>query len=109
MFRDGTGANAMFVMVAFTPDSGITFQWRAAAGGACENANLAGLAAPQWVKLVRSGNNFSGYYSSDGIVWSQIGSTKTIAMASAAKNVVDAIQGLQSSIQDSVKAVARFQ
>jgi RHS repeat-associated protein len=40
-----------------------------------------GLSLPYWVKLVRSGNNFSGYMSPDGVSWAQVGSTQTVSMA----------------------------
>jgi hypothetical protein len=33
-----------------------------------------------WVKLTRSGNTFSGYYSTDGVTWTQIGTAQTIAL-----------------------------
>jgi hypothetical protein len=36
---------------------------------------------PYWVKVVRSGNNFSGFGSPDGVNWTQIGPTQTIPMA----------------------------
>jgi hypothetical protein len=36
---------------------------------------------PYWVKLVRSGSTFSGYASSDGVNWVQVGSSQTISMA----------------------------
>jgi RHS repeat-associated protein len=36
---------------------------------------------PYWVKLVRSGNTFSGYTSFDGESWLQVGSSETISMA----------------------------
>jgi hypothetical protein len=35
---------------------------------------------PSWVKLVRSGSTFTGYCSSDGVNWVQIGSSQTISM-----------------------------
>jgi RHS repeat-associated protein len=35
---------------------------------------------PYWVKLVRSGNGFSGYISADGVNWVQIGISRTINM-----------------------------
>ena len=47
-------------------------------------AQLAGITAPIWLKLVRIGNQFSGYYSSDNVNWIQIGSTVTIAMGATA-------------------------
>ena len=46
-------------------------------------ANTAGaqVVAPFWVKMVRSGNTFSGYSSPDGTTWTLVGSA-TISMAS---------------------------
>ncbi len=33
---------------------------------------------PRWVRLVRSGNNFSAYYGTDGNAWTQRGTTQSI-------------------------------
>jgi regulation of enolase protein 1 (concanavalin A-like superfamily) len=38
-------------------------------------------ALPYWVKLVRSGNTFTGYVSPDGSNWVQVGTPLTITMA----------------------------
>ncbi len=38
-------------------------------------------ALPYWVKLVRSGNTFSGYVSPDGLNWLPVGTAQTISMA----------------------------
>ena len=43
--------------------------------------NNARVALPYWVKLVRSGNNFSSYSSVDGVNWTQVGTTQIILMA----------------------------
>jgi hypothetical protein len=37
---------------------------------------------PRWLKLVRAGNAFSAYLSSDGTSWTQVYTTQTIPMAS---------------------------
>ncbi|MDB6018174.1 MAG: hypothetical protein JWR19_2663, partial [Pedosphaera sp.] len=42
----------------------------------------AGLVAPYWVRVVRSGNTFTGYLSPDGVTWTQQGTT-TLTMASS--------------------------
>ncbi len=39
------------------------------------------LTPPVWLKLVRSGSTFNGYTSTDGVNWSQIGTSDTISMA----------------------------
>ena len=43
--------------------------------------------SPVWVKLVRSGansNQFSAYYSRNGVTWTQLGTTQTVTMANSA-------------------------
>ena len=40
------------------------------------------VAAPYWVKLVRSGNTLSGYASSDGVAWTLVGSD-TVSMTAS--------------------------
>ena len=39
-----------------------------------------GVAAPYWVRLVRSGNTFTAYRSANGTTWTSMGST-TVTMA----------------------------
>jgi RHS repeat-associated protein len=38
---------------------------------------------PNWLKLVRSGSTFSGYESTDGVNWIQVGTNQTISMATS--------------------------
>ena len=84
MFRDGTGADAAFVNVVITPGGVVALQWQSAAGGQCDGDYVSGVSTPQWLKLVRTEDSFSGYYSSDGVTWMLIG-TESVAMSSTAK------------------------
>src|SRR6185369_1925694 len=54
------------------------FQYRNATGGQCGYSQVGGISAPVWVKLVRAGLDFSGYYSLDGSAWTPIGPSQTI-------------------------------
>ncbi len=83
MIRDGIAANAAFADVVLTPGGYLAFQWRASAGGICSQSLVAMKTAPQYVKLVRAGNSFTAYYSSDGTAWTQVGTAQTIMMAPA--------------------------
>ena len=83
MIRESTNANAANAFIAVTPGNGVTWQTRSTTGGSSGNAATAGLSAPYWVKLVRSGNTFTGYRSPDGTNWIQQG-TATFTMASTA-------------------------
>ncbi len=81
MLRDGTAASAMFADMLLTPGNGVAFEWRSATGGSAGNVNVTGLSEPVWLKLARVGNNFSGYYSTNGSAWVQVGSAQNIPMA----------------------------
>jgi hypothetical protein len=63
-----------------TPDNGVVLQWRSSTGAECGNVTVDGIDAPVWVKLTRSGNSFAGYYSTDGVTWTQVGTTKSITL-----------------------------
>jgi O-glycosyl hydrolase/regulation of enolase protein 1 (concanavalin A-like superfamily) len=82
MFRNTLAANSANAFLAMTPGNGATFQYRSSAGGNTSWMNTSGLSAPYWVRLTRSGNNFTAYRSSNGVDWTQIGSTTAITMNS---------------------------
>jgi regulation of enolase protein 1 (concanavalin A-like superfamily) len=81
MIRNSLAANAIHATMDITPTSGAEFLRRTSTGGTTSATVRSGLAAPYWVKLVRSGNTFTGSVSSDGVTWVQIG-TSTISMGS---------------------------
>ena len=81
MIRESLNTNSANAFIAVTPSNGVTFQYRSSTGGSSANTTTAGLIAPYWVKLVRSGNTFTGSRSADGVSWTQQGTT-TITMAS---------------------------
>jgi glucuronoarabinoxylan endo-1,4-beta-xylanase len=83
MIRDSLAANAVNVFIAVTPGNGVAFQYRPSTGSNSVNTYTTGLNAPYWVKLVRSGNTFTGYRSPDGITWTQAGTTNLTISASA--------------------------
>ena len=83
MFRESLDANSRWALVAVTPSSGVTFQWRSATGGTCDFSATSGIVAPIWLKLVRSGNTFTAYRSADGGTWTQVGSPTDISMGSS--------------------------
>jgi regulation of enolase protein 1 (concanavalin A-like superfamily) len=60
-----------YVLISVTPGNGYAFQWNF-------NNHIYGgsYSFPDtWISLVRTGNLFSGYVSSDGINWTFVGST----------------------------------
>lgn len=81
MIRESLDPAATNAQVIFGAGNNIFYMLeRASTGGSTSyQGYAAGL--PNWVKLIRSGNLFNGYESSDGINWNQVGSTQTINMA----------------------------
>jgi fibronectin type 3 domain-containing protein len=84
MIRASLAANAANAFIAVSPGNGVTWQYRTTAGGNTGNNATAGLNAPYWVRLVRSGNTFTAYRSPDGVTWTQQGSSQSITMGTTA-------------------------
>jgi hypothetical protein len=96
MMRESLRANSRNAFTFETPNlNGFdhnepVFQWRSDPGGFSSDSGnhvMHEPPAPIWLRLVRQGNNFSGYWALDnnGVRqgnWNQLGSTITINMAS---------------------------
>ena len=54
---------------------------RSSTAGSTSGQSVSSISLPYWVKVVRSGNNFSGFSSPDGVNWVQVGTTQSITMA----------------------------
>jgi endoglucanase len=93
MFRGSTSSDGVYAFVYVTPGNGIWFQWRSTTGVSSTGVQV-NSAAAKWVKLIRSGNSFSGYYSSDGTNWTRIGTPQVI-------NTTTPMVGLAVSSSDS--------
>jgi RHS repeat-associated protein len=80
MMRESLTPGSRHALMNVTPGAGLEFLRRTATGGETTWSGASG-AAPRWVKLVRSGNTYSGYVSGDGASWTLVGS-ETITMGS---------------------------
>ncbi len=77
MIRNTLAADSNHMLMAFTSGMGTAFQGRTAPN---TNMNVAGPATDRWMRLVRSGNTFTAYTSSDGSTWTAVGAPVTLAM-----------------------------
>jgi fibronectin type 3 domain-containing protein/regulation of enolase protein 1 (concanavalin A-like superfamily) len=80
MIRETLNTNSTMALVDLTPSVGAEFIWRTNTGASAASAGVAGLTAPNWVKITRTGNSFVGYYSTDGTDWTSM-ATNTLPMA----------------------------
>lgn len=81
MFRETLTPTSKHAMTDASAAAGIEFLTRDTTSGATTATVTTGM-APKWVRLVRSGNVFTSYASDNGTTWTQVGTPKTIAMAS---------------------------
>jgi regulation of enolase protein 1 (concanavalin A-like superfamily) len=83
MIRETLNANARNAFMMFMPDSGLFMQSRSNTGTSTARLTGAAGSAPLWLRLVRQGNQFTGYSSANGTSWTALG-TATVNMAAAA-------------------------
>ncbi len=88
MMRDSATTTSPYALVAVTPGSGVTFQYRATEStAAVTKATINGVAAPCWLRLVRAGSNFTAFYATDtnGVAgpWLPIGAAQAITFPAA--------------------------
>jgi regulation of enolase protein 1 (concanavalin A-like superfamily) len=74
MIRQALSAGSAHAMMDLTPGNGTEFSRRTTAGGSTTVTATYWATAPYWVRLVRSGNTFTGYVSPNGATWSAAGS-----------------------------------
>ncbi|MCX5643234.1 MAG: discoidin domain-containing protein [Phycisphaerae bacterium] len=75
MIRQSLDADSKFAYAVVSYSSGVSFGWRQQTAGTCGSVNQAGVAAPQWVKLTRTGDAFTAQYSADGKTWLDVKNT----------------------------------
>jgi hypothetical protein len=76
-----------FIILAVTPGNGYALQWDSDANGQLDsNKSQASVTNPSWLKLVRSGTTYTGYWSADGSAWNTVGSV-TVPQAAASQDV----------------------
>ena len=82
--RESLAADSMHSTVAISPTSGVVLVNRTNTGGTSATLVEEGVAAPQWIRLTRSGRNFTAEYSANGTTWTMLGVPVSIAMSSNA-------------------------
>ena len=73
MFRDSTSPTGAFVSIGVLQNGNVSFQWRCWDGAGVSGYSFPVSMYPVWVKLVKSGNLFQAYFSSDGMSWQYAG------------------------------------
>ncbi|MDB6018478.1 MAG: glucose/sorbosone dehydrogenase domain protein, partial [Pedosphaera sp.] len=80
MFRESLAGNSKNEFMSLAAASGAILGNRSTTGGSTFSSTATSVTPPYWVKLVRSGNSYSGYISANGLNWTFI-QTDNYAMA----------------------------
>ena len=87
MYRAATNPTDPFFAVVQPATGGVALEYRTTTSGVIATQTVAGIAlGSEYVKIIRNGNSFSGYYSPNGSTWTQIGSTLSITAMPATAN-----------------------
>ncbi|MFL6232831.1 MAG: endonuclease/exonuclease/phosphatase family protein, partial [Thermoanaerobaculia bacterium] len=86
MIREQLTAGSVHATMMITTEGKAKFRRRASTGAATlsDGPSAGSTYPPRWLKLVRAGNVFTAYLSSDGTAWTQVFTPQTIPMASSA-------------------------
>lgn len=85
MFRESLDQNALHVSMLQTGGKGAVFQWRETVGGTTKVGSYqTDQTGPLWLLVRRSGDTFTGFYSTDGQTWILKG-TRVQAMSATLK------------------------
>jgi Alpha galactosidase A/Alpha galactosidase C-terminal beta sandwich domain/NPCBM-associated, NEW3 domain of alpha-galactosidase len=81
------GASPGYLALVETPGNGYLLDWDSDGDGQLDSQDSAGTAtSPSWLKLVRDGTTYSGYYSTDDSTWNLVG-TVTVPTAATTQDV----------------------
>ena len=80
MIRENLTSLSKNAFMGISPDGVMRWQTRSSSGGSTSATSMPGTSSSVWVRLVRTGDTIRGYKSSDGVKWSQVGSS-TVSMA----------------------------
>ena len=81
--RDSLNANAANAFIGVMSGNRVVFQYRSSDGGGMSSNSVTGLSQSYWVKLAQSGSTLTGYFSVNGVNWTQLGTTTISGMGTS--------------------------
>ena len=92
MIRETTADTSKYVLLCVTPNAHVLFEARTGStppdNSSIQMAAVSAVGAPQWLRLIRSGNTFHAAYSSDGVSWITTGMAATSVDVSMGSSVL---------------------
>ncbi|MDX6765214.1 MAG: discoidin domain-containing protein [Candidatus Methylacidiphilales bacterium] len=117
MFRETTSVGSKYSFMYLLRKGDAWAQHKTATSGATSGTNfftnsVTGRGVPEWIRLVRSGNTFSCFYSSNGTSWTALGANRTITLNGNALTVGFAVgprtaNGTATAVFDNVSFLGK--
>ena len=101
--REGLAPDARHFSAVLAP-GGVSIRWREGGGANTGSITVAGVRPPVWLRVRRTGNGFTGSYSTNGSTWRAISGSRSLSLAAVAQAGVVAASGHNESL-----ARARFE
>lgn len=102
MIRENLTSGGRYALMGVTPAGAFRWQRRSSTGNGTSSTKAGSAILPNaWTRVVRSGNTFSGYKSSDGVNWTLV-SSSTIGMATNIYVGLAVASGSTSNLNTSV-------
>jgi hypothetical protein len=102
IIRGNLNAGSRMAAVTVSSTGEVRFIWRAEQGQAAQSVSAGTFTTPVWVRVVRQGNNMSGFVSTNGTNWTQIGTTRSIPISSTSYTGLVAASHNSSVLETSV-------
>ena len=83
MIRGSLEDDSSHALVDLKGGGGLEFIWRTHGSSSSSSGSASGN-APQWVRLTRTNNTITAYYSANGTGWTQLGTPQTIGIGPVA-------------------------
>lgn len=80
MMRQSLTTGSPQVMIAEESGGAVKMIWRSGSNSNATLGNQITATPPQWLRLVRTGTNFTAYYSTDGNTWTSTGDNSVVSM-----------------------------
>lgn len=84
MIRADESVGSPHALISVSKCNAIEFIWRNVPGADCRSEKLPNMSLPLFLKLARTGNDFTASYSQDGKSWNVIGGPRTLQMKASA-------------------------
>jgi hypothetical protein len=96
MLRESTAANSRYAALVVLSSGVANWLYRGTAGGNPTTVSSTLPPGPRWLRVRRVGDVFTAEHSVDGVAWTQVGTSQTLALASTLRAGIAVTSGFST-------------